>query len=394
LVIAGLLLALVGRAEAVQEGDLRKHTIDAAFTSGYQVSVADINGDAMPDIVALSTVPSRLAWYRNPDWTRFEIATGTDRNIDVAPHDIDGDGDMDLALAYEFDLQRSDRGGNVCWLECPADPTVTNEWRVYPIDAVPTSHRVRWGDVDGDGKVELLNLPIIGVGAKAPAYTGALEFRSYTIPKDPRAATWNPVVLSRDLELAHGFCVVSREDVAKIDIYTASAQGVLLHTFDTKRKASVSKQYGVGYEGSMPKRGASEVAVGGARSQGGSFLTAIEPWHGNEVVVYTSETPDTMPWPRTVIDTSLTDGHALACVDLDGDGNDEIVAGGRGGERSLNIYQFATESAEWERTAIDKGGMGAAGVFIADINRDGRDDIVAIGTATNNVVWYENVIAR
>ena len=44
----------------------------------------------------------------------------------------------------------------------------------------------------------------------------------------------------------------------------------------------------------------------------------------------------------------------------------------------------------WQRHVIDPGGMALAGLTAADINRDGRPDLVATGTATHNVVWYEN----
>lgn len=35
--------------------------------------------------------------------------------------------------------------------------------------------------------------------------------------------------------------------------------------------------------------------------------------------------------------------------------------------------------------------MAAACVVVADINGEGRPDIVAIGASTGNVVWYENL---
>jgi len=36
-------------------------------------------------------------------------------------------------------------------------------------------------------------------------------------------------------------------------------------------------------------------------------------------------------------------------------------------------------------------GMAASGVVIADINGDGRPDVVAIGASTGNVRWYERL---
>jgi hypothetical protein len=39
---------------------------------------------------------------------------------------------------------------------------------------------------------------------------------------------------------------------------------------------------------------------------------------------------------------------------------------------------------------VDEGGMAASGCVLADMNGDGRLDIVAIGASTGNVKWYEN----
>jgi len=381
-------------AQAIDPAQLKKHTIDDGFENGYQVSVVDIDKDGKPDVIALATSPSKLVWYRNPDWKQFTITTKTRRNIDVAPYDIDGDGDQDFALASGFSLDASNSEGHVDWLECPANPAEEQEWAAHRIDAVPTSHRVRWADVDGDGRKELLNLPIVGTAAKLPGYEGRLDFWSYTIPSNPLTGKWKGVVLSDSLELAHALAVVDWTPGGAQEVLTASGAGVMLLEPRIKDGKNAERIIGTGHEGAPAKRGSSEVALGALASQESRYVAAIEPWHGNEVVVYESEEPNSLPWTRTVVDSSLTDGHALLCVDLDKDGNDEIVAGYRGGDRSIRVYQFAAESAEWEIAVLDPSGIGAAGLFAADINSDGYVDIVAIGTATNNVVWYENLYGR
>jgi hypothetical protein len=45
-------------------------------------------------------------------------------------------------------------------------------------------------------------------------------------------------------------------------------------------------------------------------------LAAIEPWHGNQVVIYREREAK---WERNVIDSSLTDGHTIIAADFDGD---------------------------------------------------------------------------
>ena len=76
------------------------------------------------------------------------------------------------------------------------------------------------------------------------------------------------------------------------------------------------------------------------RLDGRRFLATIEPWHGEQVVVYTRAKAGDL-WSRHAIDDSFRDGHALLCADLDGDGNDEIVAGFRGPGTSLYVYDWS-----------------------------------------------------
>lgn len=386
--IAGLILGATWNAEAIQPNAFKKHELDKNFEGGYQVSVADINKDGKPDVIALSTSPSQLVWYKNPTWERYAITTQTKDNIDVAPHDIDGDGDQDLALAYEFSLQNSTSGGKVAWLECPDNPEASQDWAIHPIGAVPTAHRLRFANLELDDKLTscVLSLPIIGEGAKAPIYSGPVKFFAYHTPP-----AWTAMAVSYTLELAHGMAVVQWDDDASNEILTASLSGVCLYDFDKANKSFSMKKLGEGHKGERPAQGSSEVALGVLRSQEMRYVATIEPWHGNEVVVYEIGEPISMGEPRFVIDTELKDGHALTCIDVEKDGNDEIVAGGRGGEKSLRIYQWAAGSAEWEICVLDKGNIAASGIFIADIDQDGDQDIIAIGTSTHNVVWYENI---
>ena len=64
----------------------------------YAVTLADVDGDAKQDIVAVSE--NRVLWYENPTWKPHVIIKDqTPRdNVCIAPMDIDGDGKIDFAL--------------------------------------------------------------------------------------------------------------------------------------------------------------------------------------------------------------------------------------------------------------------------------------------------------
>ena len=357
-----------------------RHQI-ADFEGGGTVAF-DVDGDGMQDVAALSG-GSELVWFKNPTWEKFIITTGTDRYIFLAPYDVDGDGDTDLAIASEFALADSNNGGLIHWVEAPDDPTMGQEWNLHYIDAVPASHRIRWADLDGDGRKELLNLPIVGIGAIAPEYVGPSQLKAYWIPDDLTDAWETQVLDDTRLEVGHGIRVVDWDGDAAEDILTATNDGV--HLFRPSLRGPPQHLAG-GHDAPRPNRGSSEVSLG--HLDGDRFVATIEPWHGTDAVIYTPGISEDDIWNRRVIGTEFEGGHGLAAADLNSDGYDEVIGGSRGGEGVLMIYRFLPNSDSWEKIAVDIGGITVGGLDVNDMNGDGALDIVAIGGG--NVVWYEN----
>ena len=372
--------------------EFKRIVIDPDLKKGYQVKTADLNGDLKMDIIALSDRLPEVYWYENPTWEKHLVTSQSTRNIDLAPYDIDGDGDVDLALATRFDLSKSREGGYVYWLENPGNSA--GEWRARLIDSIPTSHRIRWADMDGDGRKELILVPLVGYGAEAPAYREPATIQGYFIPQGPRWQPWEEIRIDQRLRMIHGIEVVRWDDDIREDFLTASFEGLTLFRSccEPDRCKWEIINLAAGQQADPVIHGAGEVSRG-FLNHTEPFLAAIEPWHGNEVVVYMPAEEGTGPWKRRVIDDSFDDGHAVQCADLDFDGNDEVIAGQRGSPFNLFIYRFVPEDHSWRRIPLDMGGMSAAGLEVFDYNDDGFPDVVACGSATGNVVLYENLKA-
>ena len=101
---------------------------------------------------------------------------------------------------------------------------------------------------------------------------------------------------------------------------------------------------------------------------------------------------------RHVLATDLRQGHALACADLLGIGRDQVVVGWRNPNDDkrvgVRLYVPSKDGASWSRHTIDDNTMACEDLKVADLNGDGRPDVVAAGRSTHNLVIYWNRSAQ
>ena len=413
-----LLLALAATLHAAPpEPKFRAVTIDDAIQIGYGVAVADVDGDQWPDILLADK--KQFVWYRNPgapapnatppapaSWDKFVLAENLTKNdhVCLAAQDIDGDGKCEIAVGAEWNPGDTVNSGAVFYLIPPADRTQKWEPVKFP-NVEPTTHRMKWLKLE-DGKWGLVVVPLHGRGNKN-GEGPAVKVICYRKPADVRAE-WGTEVIDESMHMTHNFHLTAKWHKAMDDeILFAGKEGVALASPRLMSSSVLKAAAKAGEEMS----GAGEIRDGWLVEKGWPwsqdkrwlFYATIEPMHGNRLVV-TPQGPlanrGDLP-KRHVLTDKLIEGHALACGDLLDVKSDQIVVGWRGNPlnpaNNTGVHVWTPLDGlgkEWRDSAVDDGGMACEDLVLADLNGDGKLDIVASGRATHNVKVYFNETPR
>lgn len=354
---------------AAQQPRFTAQTIDSTVAIGYGLATGDVDGDGKPDILLADK--KQFVWYRNGDWQRFVLAENLTQhdNVCVAARDLDGDGKVEVAVGAQWNPGETGDttvSGAVFYLQRPAN--ATDLWTPVRLHHEPTVHRMQW--VRLPAGMALVVAPLHGRGNRGGAGQGAKLLAYY--PPDIATSPWRIDTLEQTMHLTHNFEVVP----------AAGAETILLAGKEGLRHVAGKQPPAMQATGAA---GAGEVRQ---VNFGGTQLTAtIEPMHGNQLVLYTAGR-------RQVLDSTLKEGHALAVADLLGTGRPQIVAGWRqpdkDGKWGIRMYVPDAALQHWEGYWIDENGMACEDLKLADLNGDGRPEIIAAGRATHNVKIYWN----
>lgn len=369
-------------------------TIDSQVQIGYGIAPADVDGDGKWDIVLADK--TQFVWYRNPDWQKFvlvENLTPQD-NVCVAARDLDGDGKAEIAVGANWNPSDTENSGSVHYLLAPADRT--QRWQPLALPHEPTVHRMHWVKV-APHQYGLVVSPLHGRGNRNGEGVG-VRLLCYRIPEDVRQP-WQTVLLEDTMHMTHNLdpCQWYPDTPAEELLYIGREGAMLLYLDnDQWHKLPLARVNGGG-EIRM-------VVLGDGRYA----IATIEPMHGDRLVLYISDhrgSPrrqlDTGARPsleiidRVVLDADYNGGHAIAVGDLLPTPGQEIVAGWRLPNRhqkvGLKIYWPADDQArQWQSSWIDDNGMATEDARLADLDGDGRLDIIAAGRATKNLKIYWN----
>lgn len=315
----------------------------------YSNLALDVNQDGYTDIVSVNYRSKSLYWSRNPAdggtadevWKNIVIdrpgASETGRLVD-----IDNDGRLDVlpngtdfAAWYEF---RLDNEGNL-------------QWEKHDLPEALVGHGIGAGDINGDGRVDV-------VGPKGWAEG----------PEDPRRDRW---LWHADFELARdcGLPILCMDVDRDGDTDLIWGRGHNIGLYWTEQLSASEPPIRLPDE-ELPED--LETALGGSR------------------------------WITHAIDTRFACLHTLMLADIDGDQVDDLVVGkrfmghdgkdpGENDPLSFHWYRFEEATHTWSSHPITFGGNCGVDLdsICTDLDGDGDQDILA--PARCGLHWIENL---
>lgn len=352
----------------------KAQVIDDTISIGYGLAIGDVDGDKKPDILLADK--NEFVWYRNGDWKRFvmiENLTVSD-NVCIAARDIDGDGKVEVAVGAQWNPGETTdtvKSGSVHYLVRPKDPT--QKWTAIELHHEPTVHRMHWVQTSAT-QYQLVVLPLHGRGNKDGEGKGVKIF-AYQPPKDPQQP-WTYSLLDESMHLTHNFDLLKKGNTD--NLYIAGKEGINIFSFENKKWNTGNR--------AIADHSFGEIRVGKMGTK--NFITGVEPMHGNELTVYLPDNNE-----RIVLTDDLKQGHALATADFLNTGVDQIIIGWRepNTEKKIGIKMYVADNAQgtrWKDYWVDENGMACEDLKIADLNGDGKKDIIAAGRSTHNLKIY------
>ncbi len=373
-----------------QEVKFTATLIDDQIMMGYDIAIGDVDGDGKPDI--LMADGAQFVWYRNGDWQRFVLLehVGERSGASITARDIDGDGKVEIAISiqgYQINPADSTPMGSLYYLVRPPDPT--NQWTPVEIYREAAIGEMQWVGV-GDSAYQLVALPLDGTLSVTDAEEQGSALLAFEKPDNP-TAPWKRRHIRHYMQQTHQLEVYDYGD--REVVYVSGGDGTMGFSFEDGRWIYDTADW------LARGRHLREMRMGRVDSRNTYVLAAIEPLEANLVTIYTPGLADSVfaydKIRRKVVDRGVGRGRGLGMADFLGIGRDQVVVGSQKAseDQSFGIKLYVPFNQYWEAIDtywIDRNGMDCKQLMIADMDSDGKLDIIVSGGSTHNLKIYWN----
>ena len=358
-----LLLTLMFQISIVlAQTSFSSQKILAGQTNGVRsVFAADIDGDGDQDILSASSDDNKIAWYENTDsngtfGTQQTISTEALEARSVFAADLDGDGDQDVLSASAFN-------NRIAWYENINGNGTFSTQNIISNEAY-SARSVFAADLDGDGDQDVLSASV-SYGGKVVWYENVDGNGTFGLEQ----------IISN----------IGAEYVIAIDIDGDGDQDVLNGScwFENTDSNGTFGSENVFYTGSGSVNSVIATDIDGD----GDYDVLSASQYDDRVVWFENNDGNGTFGTEQIISTTIHNPRSVFAVDIDGDGDQDVLTASRWFENTDGSGTFGTEQI------VSSLRLGTKSVYSADFDGDGDQDVLSASSFMydDKIVWCENI---